>query len=94
MSNKILTLQTEGTSLAPRYSIMDEQGFYYNEEDGSWVDVTDENDPSTLSNKRDRPQYTLYCSPNVGCTKIQELLLKSFENLPTKSYVAPFILKL
>ena len=79
MSEKILTLQTEGTSLAPRYAIMNEEGHYYNEQNESWGSKSD---------------GTLYGTPNAGAIKIQELLMQRFGHLPTRTFVAPIIVEL
>jgi hypothetical protein len=79
MSERILTLQNEGTANAPRYAIMNHEGHYLNEKDGTWGRKSD---------------CTLYGTPNAGATKIQDLLLERFSRVPTRKFVAPLVVKL
>jgi hypothetical protein len=79
MSERILTLQPEGTSDRPRFSIMDDQGRHLDERNGVWGD---------------RKNATLYSNPADGCRKIQNILLESFGNLPSRRFVTPLYIDL
>ena len=79
MSEQFLTLQPEGTSERPRYSIMDQQGRYLDERDGTWGE---------------RTNATLYSNPTDGCAKIQDILLEIFGNVPSRRFVAPLFVDL
>ena len=46
---------------APRYAVMNHEGLYLNEKDGTWGRKSD---------------CTLYGTPNDGATKIQALLMR------------------
>lgn len=79
MSEKILTLQNEGNSLAPRDTIMNDRGHYLNERDNSWGS---------------KFNATLYGCPNDGSIKVKELLLKQFGALPSRRFVAPLFVEI
>lgn len=79
MSKKFLTLQPEGTSDRPRFSIMDDEGNHLDERNDSWGD---------------RDKATLYANAADGCRKIQNILLEKFGNVPNRRFVVPLFVDL
>ena len=74
MSANILTLKTEGTATAPRYTIMNDEGKYYHN-DGKWGS---------------HQGCALFSDSNAGCHQIHNLLIEQFGLLPSQqTFVVP-----